>query len=416
MEGRGSAGPEVWGGTDVGMKRRLNEDVYLIDRDAGLYLVADGMGGHAAGEVASRLAAEEILRVFRSSEDIEAGTWPPDWNSEWSVVANRLRDAILAGRADYDLLLGPAALLAPLQQAGKIQAMDDLFPPSFLDGFASVTLTGVRRQGRVWGLPDTAGFHLLLFYNRERVESPPTATDELMKMAAPLTGGELWGLTLNSYDPLWVLPWLAGYGGWLADDAGNPTLNSAAMVQALTLYRNWHRSPGGIAPLVSHVQAEALFRSGQAAMLIDGEWALEWLPVEADFDWGAAPLPAVGETGRPTAPLVVGRYWAVGSEASGRRVEGAIAFLEFVTRPERQLAWTAQFGLLPTRRDALNAPPILTDPLLRASAGQLQAGRGVPLGVDVDALLNAMRLPLRQLLNGDLSPEEAARQMQANVP
>ncbi len=88
---------EAWGATDVGMKRRLNEDVFLVDEDLGLYLVADGMGGHAAGEVASRLAADEIIRTFADRANIDDETWPEHWNMARSAAANLLVDAIMAG-------------------------------------------------------------------------------------------------------------------------------------------------------------------------------------------------------------------------------------------------------------------------------------------------------------------------------
>ena len=51
--------------TDVGLKREGNEDAYLIDDQVRLYIVADGMGGHQAGEVASKVAVELISKAFR---------------------------------------------------------------------------------------------------------------------------------------------------------------------------------------------------------------------------------------------------------------------------------------------------------------------------------------------------------------
>ena len=52
--------------THVGLRRELNEDTYYGDSELGLWLVADGMGGHEYGEVASALARETIVREIRS--------------------------------------------------------------------------------------------------------------------------------------------------------------------------------------------------------------------------------------------------------------------------------------------------------------------------------------------------------------
>jgi serine/threonine protein phosphatase PrpC len=80
--------------TDVGRKRKGNEDAHTVNPEQNLYVVADGMGGHAAGEVASRIAVEAIEEFVTLTAGNEEVTWPFGLDETISYDGNRLKTAI----------------------------------------------------------------------------------------------------------------------------------------------------------------------------------------------------------------------------------------------------------------------------------------------------------------------------------
>ena len=108
--------------SDPGLRRSSNEDSYCTRPDLGLYVVADGMGGHVAGEVASRVAVEAIEVFIHETAGADKNrTWPFPFEPALSLEANRLKAAfrlanrrIAAAIADSHDLRGMATTASAL--------------------------------------------------------------------------------------------------------------------------------------------------------------------------------------------------------------------------------------------------------------------------------------------------------------
>jgi PPM family protein phosphatase len=80
--------------TDVGRKRSHNEDSYMIDEELQLFVVADGMGGHAGGGTASRIAVETIDKEMRSVRDQPGNPFSETAELKDSAIPEFLRTSV----------------------------------------------------------------------------------------------------------------------------------------------------------------------------------------------------------------------------------------------------------------------------------------------------------------------------------
>lgn len=115
---------KAFGLSDVGRQRQHNEDSFLVEKSANLYLVADGMGGHAAGEIASRIAIDTISEFILHTAE-EDGTWPHGYDDQLKRSTNRLMAA---------LKIANGRVLEAMRKDSRLRGMGTTVVASLVDG------------------------------------------------------------------------------------------------------------------------------------------------------------------------------------------------------------------------------------------------------------------------------------------
>lgn len=332
-------------------------------------------------------------------------------------VRNQFLTAALGGGGP-DVVYGPSDQIGPLSVAGTLRPAEEVFGADFLEPFHE--LTHEELNGHYWAVPEQFGNHLLLVYNKALVSAAPADTDELIRVAKANTVDEnrdgvpeRYGLAFETKEPFWLVPWLGGFGGWVMDDAAQPTLDSPAMVRALAFVRDLKTVHGILPKDCDYELADTLFREGRVAFLVNGPWS--WSAYrEAGIDIGLAPLPRIPQADAWPAPMVSFRGYSVSRSCPESRLPAARALVEHLTSADVQRDLAAKIGALPSLV-ALQGPEMDADPVLGPSMEQVRHGRIMPVVPEMRAVWDAMRPSFQNVMNGEATPEAAAARMQADA-
>jgi arabinogalactan oligomer/maltooligosaccharide transport system permease protein len=310
--------------------------------------------------------------------------------------------------------------IGPFVEMKVIMPLEELLTKSFLDSFVTDPLTAnTWMDGHLYQIADRIGNHLHLVYNRALVQQPPSSMNELIEMGKDLTRdndgdgkADTYALVWNYTEPYFAVPFIGGYGGWIIDEQNNPTLNSVAVVKAAQLIfdlANKHK----IIPLECDYEiANALFKDGYAAMIINGSWS--WGSyIDNGIEIGLARIPKIDETGLWPSPAVSPLGYSVNVNLRDQKLKMTVDLLRYLTSSPIELKYTQVSAAIPSRIDAYADPTVVDNPMVKASLEQLIVGRIMSPVTEMRWIWDAMRPAYQSIFTGHMPPERAAREMQS---
>jgi maltose-binding protein MalE len=227
-------------------------------------------------------------------------------------------------------------------------------------------------------------------------------------------GRTTYGLAMEFNEPFWLVPFLTAYGGWVMDAARRPTLDTPAMVEALGFLhalRFEHR----VAPRECDYQLmDTLFKEGKAAMIVNGPWSFGDYR-KAGVPFALARLPRATPLGPWAAPMVGGKGYSVNVNLDKGKQATVRELLDHLTSVPVTRRFAMELGILPAVTAAYQDPAVAGDSLLLASLEQIKVGRRMPVAPEMRVIWDAMRPHMQAVMNGSQTPEEAAREMQAEA-
>jgi multiple sugar transport system substrate-binding protein len=341
----------------------------------------------------------------------------PDVNVEvtpiaWDQAVTRLQTAIGGGQTPCVSQMG-TDMMGQFVATGAIDPVGEGIDPSaFFEGAWNSNVVDGTAYGVPWYVETRVLYERTDIAEKGGVTEPPATWDDLTATAKAMKeqGGADWGIGLGTKNYQEYVPFLWSNGGDIMNDAGEFTLDSPEAVEALTYYDSFFED--GLAPseVPEGTDPTQTFVSGTTPMMFSGPWHMGLITDAGGADiegkWGVSTIPANDSA----TSFVGGANLVVYTDCDNK--DAAWAFVNFLTRPDTQVAWYEQATVLPAVQEAWTDPKLADDPNVAVFGEQLKDGKTPPAISTWSEIANAINDQLERMTVGNATPEEAAKAMQ----
>jgi arabinogalactan oligomer/maltooligosaccharide transport system substrate-binding protein len=263
----------------------------------------------------------------------------------FSEIFNKYQVEVAAGGGP-DMFVAPNDDLFNWVQAKVVLDITDKLAGK-LDKVSQSGVDGMKVGGKLYGVPESAKA-VALYYNKKLLPTPPKTADELL---ATVKGGKA---PLTLFNGAYHMFGLSGVFGGKLFDANNACIaDQGGWAEALQFVLDLKAA--GATVETDYGKAETPFRTGKAAMFINGPWALGDYKKDLGADLGVVPIPAGKSKANPLNGID-GFY----INPNSKNVDGALALALFLTNKESSEIYTAEAGHVPIRSDVVSSDPLLT--------------------------------------------------------
>jgi maltose-binding protein MalE len=297
-----------------------------------------------------------------------------------------------------------------------ILPLEGIFDSTWCSSYDPLAMTWYK--GHLYQVADKLGNHLTLVYNKKLVPVPPATDLEMIAIGKRLTTsrgagrGGTYGLAWNYTEPFFFIPFLTGFGGWIMDGEGRPALDTRATIEALRFIKDLRDVQRIIPNEADYEIADILFKDGNAAMIINGDWS--WAGYRnAGLDIGVAPLPKIASTGLWCGTMVSPKGFSINANVTQEKKKWVVELIRYLMSEENQMESTRELFTMPTHMRVRGSEFVRNNEILRNSRIQIDHGRPMPVAPELRAIWDAMRPSYQAVLAGTKTAEQAAHDMQA---